>query len=170
MHILVEHRVPLILWSTYQYVAVLVLLHVVHIRAYLYMKYMYSRSSYVLFVTCNVYMYIVKLVEHRVRVFLWSTYQYVPVAVLAEPVDDLKSSYVHVLFVTCNVYMYIVKLVEHRVRVFLWSTYQYVPVAVLAEPVDDQAAGHKVPWPPAHKVPWPPAHKVPCYSIDVPGG
>ena len=123
MHILVEHRVPLILWSTYQYVAVLVLLHVVHIRAYLYMKYtyMYSRSSYV-------------------------------------------------LFVTCNVYMYIVKLVEHRVRVFLWSTYQYVPVAVLAEPVDDQAAGHKVPWPPAHKVPWPPAHKVPCYSIDVPGG
>ena len=108
MHILVEHRVPLILWSAYQYVAVLVLLHVVHIRAYLYMKYMYSRSSYV-------------------------------------------------LFVTCNVYMYIVKLVEHRVRVFLWSTYQYVPVAVLAEPVDDQAAGHKVPWPPAHK--------VPCYSI-----
>ena len=87
-------------------------MYVVHIRAYLarylYMKYMYSRSSYV-------------------------------------------------LFVTCNVYMYIVKLVEHRVRVFLWSTYQYVPVAVLAEPVDDQAAGHKVPWPPAHK--------VPCYSI-----
>ena len=61
-----------------------------------------------------------------------------------------RSSYV--LFVTCNVYMYIVKLVEHRVRVFLWSTYQHVPVAVLAEPVDDQAAGHKVPWPPAHKV------------------
>ena len=105
MHILVEHRVPLILWSAYQYVAVLVLLHVVHIRAYLYMKYMYSRSSYVLFVTCNVYMYIVKLVEHRVPVSSWSAYQY---------------------------------------------------VAVLAEPVDDQAAGHKVPWPPAHK--------VPCYS------
>ena len=81
------------------------------------------------------------------------------------PLDQSDCSYMYsrssyVLFVTCNVYMYIVKLVEHRVPVFLWSTYQYV--AVLAEPVDDQAAGHKVPWPPAHK--------VPCYSIDVPGG
>ena len=38
-------------------------------------------------------MYIVKLVEHRVRVFLWSTYQYVPVAVLAEPVDDQSAGH-----------------------------------------------------------------------------